>query len=406
MSRKLLEGVKVLELASFIAAPSCAKILADWGALVIKVESLSGDGQRYIGTTFDCPANECENPWFEEENFNKKSISVDLKSKDGQEILHKLMEGADVFVTNLRTPALERLGLAYQQLKSEYPQLIMGQIMGYGEKGPLKDKPGFDYTAYFARGGIMASLMEKDTSPINGGPGFGDHYAGISLAGGVCAALYNRKESGLGEKVTVSLYHTALYGMGSLIISDQYGNKMPLSRLKPNSPVLNSYKCKDDRWIQLALVKYDLWIGKFFACIDRKDLIEDQRFNSQVAMADHVEELVEIISQAMILKGIDEWEQILLEADVPFERIQTCEDIQKDQQAWANQYLIKKVYDTGTEGVLVNTPVQFKEMGDLDYNPAPRLGEDTDTVLKSIGYGTDEIEDLKLKKAIKSADNK
>lgn len=397
----LLKGIKVIEFATFVAAPSCAKMLADWGADVIKVEPISGEGQRFIGLSFSSPASEDENPWFENENFNKKSICVDIKSPDGVEVFHRLIAKADVFVTNVRVEALKKIGLSYEQLKPQYPGLIFAQILGYGEKGPLKDKPGFDYTAYFARGGVMASLMEKDTSPLNAAAGFGDHYSGIALAAGICAALVKKEKTGEGEKVTVSLYHMGLYGLGCMILSDQYGNKMPMTRLRPNSAVSNSYQCKDGRWIQLALIQYDQWIGRFFKAINRLELMNDARYNTRAAMSKNVEQMVRIVAEAMAERTLEEWEEILSQYDIPFEKVQRCEDIVKDEQAWANDYLIKKTYDSGNEGILVNTPVKFFEMGMREMTPAPKITENTDEILSAIGYTEKEISLMKEKQAVR-----
>lgn len=390
----ILKGVKVVELSSFIAAPCCAKILGDWGAEVIKVEPLQGDGIRVMGGTFKSPSSEEENPMFELENGNKKGISVDIKSKEGLEVLHKLISQADVFVTNVRVQALSKIGLAYDQLKDKYPNLIFSQILGYGEKGPLKDKPGFDYTAYFARGGVSASLMEKGTSPANTAAGFGDHYAGIALAAGTCGALYKKAMTGKGEMVTVSLFHTAVYGMGTMVTTAQYGNEMPISRMSPNSPIMNSYKCKDGKWIQLALVQYNKWLPKFCKVINREYLLEDERYNNIKSMVNHVDELVEIVGEAMLEKNLDEWSQLLEEADLPFEKMQLCEDILEDPQAWENDYLFKTKYESGNEGVLVNTPVMFKEMGIKSYESAPKVGEHTEEILRNLGYKAEDIDRL------------
>jgi crotonobetainyl-CoA:carnitine CoA-transferase CaiB-like acyl-CoA transferase len=397
----LLKGIKVVEFATFVAGPCAARILADWGADVIKVEPISGENMRGIGSVYSSPANDDENPWFENENFNKKSICINVKSTEGMEVFHKLLAEADVFITNVRVTALKKLGLNYEQLKEKYPGLIFAQVLGYGEEGPLKDKPGFDYTSYFARGGVMEALMEKGTSPINVAAGFGDHYVGLGIAGGVCAALVKKAKTGTGEKVTVSLYHMGIYGIGCLVMSDQYGNKMPMTRLRPNSPVCNCYQCKDGKWIQLALIQYDQWIEKFFKAINREDLMEDDRYNTRDGMVKNVESMVTIVAEAMLKKNLDEWEKVLVECDIPFERIQSCADIAKDEQAWANDYLVKKKYDSGNEGILINSPVKFGEMGIREMSPAPRISENTDEILSSIGYKQEEIEALKADKSVR-----
>ncbi|WP_304339964.1 CaiB/BaiF CoA transferase family protein [Metaclostridioides mangenotii] len=397
----LLKGVRVVELSSFVAAPCCAKLLGDWGAEVIKIEPLGGDGIRVMGGTFKSPYTDEENPMFELENGNKKGISVNVKTKEGVEVLHKLLEKSDIFVTNVREQALAKMGLTYDQLKDAFPGLIHAHILGYGEEGPLKDKPGFDYTAYFARGGVSQSLMEKGTSPCNTAAGFGDHYAGISLAAGIMAALYKKQITGEGDKVTVSLFHTALYGMGMMVTTSQYGNEMPISRAEPNSPLMTTYRCKDDKWIQLALIQYNKWLPKFCDVINRKDIMEDDRFNDISVMPLHVNEMVEIVEKAMLEKTLDEWSVLLDAADLPFEKVQSCEDLLTDEQAWANDFLFKTTYANGNEGVLVNGPVKFKTMGIKEYSPAPRIGEHTEEVLRELGYNDDEISAMVSTQAIK-----
>lgn len=398
-----LEGVKVVELSSFVAAPSCAKLLADWGAEVIKIEPVQGDNLRFVGNVYNSPASDEENPMFELENGNKKGVAINTRSEKGKEVLGRLLKDADIFITNVREKALERSGLSYGQLKDKYPSLIHAHILGYGECGPLKDKPGFDYTAYFARGAVSTSLMEKGTSPANTNAGFGDHYAGISLAAGILAALHRKTQTGKGDRVTVSLYHTAIFGMGLMITTAQYGNEMPLSRRTPNNPLATTYRCKDDRWIQLALLKYDAWFPKFCKeVINRPELAEDERFNTQAEVVKHVETFVGIMEEEMIKKDLDEWAELLDRADVPYEKLQTCEDILEDEQAWANDYLFNKTYKSGNTGVLVNTPVKFSEAGIKEYESAPRVvGEDTEKILMNLGYSKEEIEEMRKEKAIR-----
>lgn len=397
----MLKGVKVVELATFVAAPSCTKLLADWGADVIKVEALFGDAIRGMGGTFNAPMTDEENPMYELENGNKKGIAIDIKEEKGMEVLFKLLEEADVFVTNIREQSLAKSGLSYHQLKERFPKLIHAHILGYGEEGPLKDKPGFDYTAYFARGGVSASLMEKGTSPANTAAGFGDHYAGMGLAAGVLAALYRQAKTGEGERVTLSLYHAALFGMGLMITTAQYGNEMPLSRRQPNNPLMTTYQCKDGKWIQLALIQYNKWFPKFCKVIEREDLIEEKKFNTITAVVDCVEELVSLVEKEMLKKNLDEWSVRLEEADLPFEKLQSLEDILECEQAWENKYLFKTKYSNGNEGILVDSPIRFQNMGIKEYESAPKLGEHSEEILAKVGYSEGEIAELKNNKVIK-----
>ena len=397
----MLKGVKVVELATFVAAPSCTKLMADWGADVIKVEALFGDAIRGMGGTFNAPMTDEENPMYELENGNKLGIAIDIKDEKGMEILFRLLENADVFVTNIREQSLAKSGLSYNQLKERFPKLIHAHILGYGEDGPLKDKPGFDYTAYFARGGASMSLMEKGTSPANTAAGFGDHYAGMGLAAGILAALYRQAKTGQGERVTLSLYHAALFGMGLMITTSQYGNEMPLSRKVPNNPLMTTYQCKDGRWIQLALIQYNKWFPKFCKVIEREDLINEARFNSITAVVDCVDELVAIVEKEMMKKELSEWSALLEEADLPFEKLQTVNDILDCEQAWANRYLFKTRYSNGNEGILVDTPVRFETMGIKEYMPAPKLGEHSAHILENMGYTADQISELQSTGVIK-----
>ena len=397
----MLKGVKVVELATFVAAPSCTKLMADWGADVIKVEALFGDAIRGMGGTFNAPMTDEENPMYELENGNKLGIAIDIKDEKGMEILFRLLENADVFVKNIREQSLAKSGLSYNQLKERFPKLIHAHILGYGEDGPLKDKPGFDYTAYFARGGVSMSLMEKGTSPANTAAGFGDHYAGMGLAAGILAALYRQAKTGQGERVTLSLYHAALFGMGLMITTSQYGNEMPLSRKVPNNPLMTTYQCKDGRWIQLALIQYNKWFPKFCKVIEREDLINEARFNSITAVVDCVDELVAIVEKEMMKKELSEWSALLEEADLPFEKLQTVNDILDCEQAWANRYLFKTRYSNGNEGILVDTPVRFETMGIKEYMPAPKLGEHSAHILENMGYTADQISELQSTGVIK-----
>lgn len=400
-TKKLLSGVTVVELSTFVAAPTCAKVLADWGADVIKIEAPSGDPARAAGAIFKMPITEEENPLFENVNSNKRGICIDIKSQEGKKILYELIEKCDVFITNNRTAALIKNGLSYEQLYEKFPHIIFAQILGYGENGPDKDRPGFDYTAYYARGGIMGTLMEKDTAPLNPAAGFGDHQAGMYLASGICAALYNKQITGKGEKITVGLYHTAIFGMSTMIPSSQYGNNWPATRKKPNSPLMNSYKCKDGRWVQIAVIEYNKYFRKFMSVIGREDLADNERYNTLKAISSHTEDLVEIIEEQFSKFDLQEWTNKLNEADLPFEKIQLWDEIVEDEQAWANNYLRKVEYENGNEGTLVNTPVMFKSMKLSEVSRAPKIGEHTEGVLLELGYSDDYIKDLKDKKAIK-----
>ena len=396
-----LDGVKVVELATFIAAPSCARILASYGADVIKVEAPRGDDLRAAGRQYYYPApgEDGEDTAMDVQNFNKKGLAINLKDPKGMEAFLKLLETADVFITNNRVKSLVKMGLDYDTLHKKFPRLIHASILGYGEEGPLKDKPGFDYTAYFARGGVATTLMEKGTSPCIPASGFGDNYAGIALSSGICAAIYRQAKTGQGERVTVGLFDAAIYGLNWLIGAHEYSDGYPMSRKHTNSATCTTYMTKDGRWIQLAAIQYDKTIDRLAKALEVEFILEDERFNAHKNMIQHIEELVAILEPAFAKKTLAEWNEILTAADIPFEIVQTMEEIAVDPQAWANDYIFKKEQKDGKNIYFVRTPIVFTEQPAVKEESgrgrSPKLGEDSSEILKSIGYDDATINEFK-----------
>lgn len=390
-----LEGIRVIEYANFVAAPVCGRLLADWGAEVIKIEPTFGDSMRVVGIQWCFPATEEENPMFEIENSGKKDIVIDTNTKEGVEIIYKLLQDADIFLTNTRQKALDKSGLNYEEVKKRAPHIIYAHLLGYGDKGPAKDNPAFDYTAYFARGGVAMSLMEKGTSPCNPVAGLGDHYAGMSLAAGILAALHKRKDTNSGERVTVSLFHTAVFGMGIMVSAAHYGYEMPISRRQPPNPLNTTFKCADDKWLQIAFFQYDKWFPNFCnTVIERPDLI-GSKYSTLKSAVNYVEEFVIMMEEEFIKRPIDEWCDRLQAAGIPYEKLATPIDVLNDEQCWANDYLIKHTYENGHEGVIFNTPVMFTENARGEYVRAPKLGEHTAEVLKEVGIEGESFDKLK-----------
>lgn len=402
-TKKILDGVKVAELSTFVAAPSCARTLAEWGADVIKIESLKGDAGRVFGQNYKTPTEEEENPLFETNNANKKGICINIKTPKGKEALYKILEKSDVFVTNVRSASLKKEGLDYETLKQKFPGLICGHILGYGENGKDRGKAGFDYTAYFARGGVMGPLMEKGSSPINPAVGFGDNQAGLFLTAGICAALYKKAKTGMGERITVSLYHTGVYDSDLMVAATKYlsdKDKWPMTRTAPSSPLINSYKCKDGIWLEICIQEYNRYLVPFCKAIGREDLIANEKFDNVTHASAHAQEMTAIIQDEIAKKDFNDWNTRFRAADLAFEKIQSWDDILNDPQAWENDILREIHYENGHTGVLVNSPIKFQDMGLPELKPAPRLGADTDAVMKDLGYSEEEITQLKLEKSI------
>ena len=392
-----LEGVRIVDLSTFIAAPSCGRILANYGAEVIHVESPRGDDLRLVGPGYKYPLYEANkaNPAFDVQNACKKGLCLNLKDPKGMEAFKKLLATADVFLTNNRVKALAKMGLDYETLHKEFPRLIHASILGYGEQGPLKDKPGFDYTSYFSRGGISFSMMEKGTKPAVPISGFGDNYAGIALASGILAALYNQKCTGQGERVTVCLYDAAIYGLGWMMGGIEYGNTLPATRKHTNSSVCTTYETSDKRWVQLAMIQYDKQLPAFAELTQCPQLLTDERFNLYKNMLGHIEEMVEILEPIFAEHDLAYWVEKLTAADIPFEIVQTLEEVANDEQAWANDYIYTKPQPDGKKVFYVRTPVFFTERPALKDEEGrgrgPWLGEDSAAILAELGYSADEI---------------
>lgn len=401
---KPLDGVKVVELATYVAAPACPRLLGDWGAEIYKIEALSGDPMRRQAPVFFMPLLEDEPTGFDLCDVNKKFISINLKNPDGKKAALTLIDSADVLVTNFRTKALERLGLDYETLKERNPRLVFAQLLGYGEKGPEKDTPGYDVTSYVARGGILGSFHERGTSPINEPNAFGDFQASIVLASGICGALYAREKTGVGDKVTVALQHLAIYAMSTAVCSAQYGNRFPKSRREVANPFNCTYKSSDDRWLIVCLPDYDSYYEKFMGLIGLGDMVgngdEDISTIDAVFKLKTNTKVIDLISGALVKQPIDYWMKLFKENDVPCERGYTPDEILEDEQAWANDYLRKVKYPSGNERILTTTPVKFKSLGDPDMKLSKPLGFHTNEILKEYGYAEEDIAKMREEQAI------
>ncbi len=403
---KPLEGVKVVELATFIAAATTGRFLADLGADVIKIESAKGDPLRYTAPTEGRPADKWslfhENTTWDLENANKRCLSLNMKDAEGKEAFFKLLEEADILITNWRVQALERAGLDYKSLKTKFPKLVYGMITGYGEFGPDKDLPGFDFTAFFARGGYLESLRQKGTVPMNVCPGLGDHNVGMNLAAGVLAALYHAEKTGEGDKIETSLFETAVHNMGMMIQAAQYediGVKYPIAIRESANPLNAAWETKDGRYIQTCMPDYNVYYNKFISAIGRPDLADDEKYFPVANLHKNNlgTEMYDIVMKAFKEKTADEWKPIITEADVAFSVAQSWEEMLVDPQAWDNECYHKMTYDNGVERTLVRLPIRFEEMGTPEYNRGPMIGEQSEEVMKELGYGEDKIAEFKEK---------
>ena len=385
-----LSGVKVLELSTFVAAPVCARLLADLGADVIKVEHPSGDAWRKTGISY-LPAHfsEQENPVFDIYNSGKRHIAINLKSPEGMETFHKLLAQSDVLITNTRPAALARLGLSYDDLKDKYPSLIYGIILGYGEKGPDKDKPAFDTTAFWSRTGFLRDLSPKTSEyyPLNPPPGVGDTATGYLLVAEISTALFNRTRTGKGDFVRAGLYHTGIFTHGTMQIIAQkpWGIKYPLTRRQVGPPG-GCYRTADDEWVFIANGQQSVALPKMFNMIGRPDLIDENGFMDPKYRAAHRGELYDIFAEAYASRPIDEWVKLGKEYDLPLVRMNHFSDVTTDEQAWANGYLEYMTCPNGETVTMPASPIKMNSVGTVITKPAPKVGAHTASVLSELGY--------------------
>ncbi|MBQ6823102.1 MAG: CoA transferase [Clostridia bacterium] len=389
-----LSGIKVVELATFVAGPVTARLLADMGAEVIKVEAPEGDGWRASGVSYLPRFNSDENPIFDIYNAGKKHISLNLKTAEGKEVLHKLLAEADVLVTNTRPAALRRLGFSYEELKERYPRLIFAAVLGYGEKGPEAHKPAFDTTAFWARSGFLRDMavVTDEYFPVTGPSGVGDTATGYLLMGEICAALYRRTVTGKGDYVSSGLYHNGVFCMGTMVLlaQDPFGRFYPYNRVD-NGVIGGSYQTADGDWIYFALGNGAKTIAIYLKLMGLSHLAEDPLFAPEVRWQNRYE-IYELFKKAFLSKTAAEWVALADEYDLPLVRMAHFKDVSKDPQAWANGYVEQMTFRNGNVDVMPTSPIEMASVTPRPTKPAPLNGGDTVEVLRGLGYREEEIQ--------------
>ncbi len=389
-----MTGVKVVELGVWVAGPAAAGILADWGADVVKIEPPGGDPARLFRQMLggDLPTN----PVFELDNRSKRSIAVDLSQDAGRRVADRLIAGADVFVTNIRPAALERLGLDPDSLRRRHPRLVYAIITGYGLNGPEADRPAFDIAAFWARGGVAASLTPPGRElPFQRG-GMGDHSAGMSAAAAISAALFNRERTGRGDVVSTSLLRQGAYTMGfDVNVALMWGLPIHIgTRDSAASPTLNNYSAGDGRRFWIVGLEGDRHWPPLARVVGRAEWLTDERFATASSRRRNSRELTAMLDEIFAGRPLAEWAEVFAtEPDFFWAPVQTIEELIGDPQFAAAGGLVEVPDETGTL-TMVATPADFR---DHPANPrfrAPQVGEHSAGVLSELGYPPEEIEAL------------
>lgn len=391
---KPLGGFKVIDLTTFVAAPVCCRLLADLGARVIKIEHPKGDGWREFARGFNPRFNDDENPVFDIYNSGKELISINLKKPEGKEIFYKLLEDADIFVTNTRSDALGRLGITYEDLKDRFPRLIYAMVLGYGETGPQAADPAFDTSAYWTRSGFLRDMspLNESYEPISPPSAVGDTVTGYNLLAQILAAVVGREKTGKGDYVRAGLYHTGIFTHGTMEIITQkpWGRVFPRDR-RTVGPPGGCYRCSDDEWLFIANGQLSVALPKMFRMIGRPDLIDENGFLDPAYRAAHSGELYDIFKEAYASKTIAQWVQLANEYDLPLVRMNHFSDVTTDEQAWANGYLEYMQCPNGETVTMPTSPIRMDSVGTIVTTPAHKVGAHTESVLKELGYTDDQI---------------
>ena len=395
MERGIFEGLKVLDCASFIAAPAAATVLSDFGADVIKIEPPgSGDPYRNLPNLPGYPVSPHNYAWLLESR-NKKSLALDLGKPEGQQVLRRLAAQADVFITNFPPAVRGRLGITYEELAPLNDRLIYASFTGYGEKGEEANKPGFDSNAYWARSGLMDLVRaDLDTTPARSVAGMGDHPCAMALYGAIVTGLYRRERTGKGSHVSSNLMANGIWASGVLAQAKLCGATFQERRPRERAlnAVTNHYKCRDGRWLILSLLNEERQWPALARCIGREDFVTDPHFATKAGRHARSVELIKIFDEIFATRDLADWRKILDGNGLVFGVVGILDDIPSDKQMLENDVLVPFEGD----GMLtINSPIWVDGAGKKQPHHPPGVGEHSDEVLRAAGYDEASIRQLR-----------
>jgi crotonobetainyl-CoA:carnitine CoA-transferase CaiB-like acyl-CoA transferase len=392
----MFSGVRVIELAQFVYVPGAGVLLADQGAEVIKIETIDGDPYRTLKAGGDRNLGNI-NIAMEQNNRNKKSIALDLKTEEGREALLKLVETADVFLTSLRPKAIRGLRLDVEDVRARNPKIIYARGNGAGFRGPEADRPGYDASAFWARGGACYAYTRPGEQPTSPRPAFGDHTGSMAIAFGIASALFHRAQTGEATVVENSLLATAawvLSGDLTLVQLPQYETHPKVSLRRP---LTYSYAAKDGKLIQLMILNPQPRWAAFCKALGIESIENDPRFATTDVRDANGEALIPILQEAFAKRDFAEWLPLLESLDIPWELISSIEDVTNDPQVHANG-IMRKMPVGDAEVSIVAGPTMW-DGTQFSHEPAaaPVLGAHTAALLAEVGYSADAIADMQAR---------
>jgi crotonobetainyl-CoA:carnitine CoA-transferase CaiB-like acyl-CoA transferase len=393
-SDNIFSGLKVVDLASFIAGPSAAVILSDFGADVIKVEPPVGDMWRMGHKIPPQPQTEEAYPWHLA-NRNKRSLVLDLKSASAARVLEKLVKWADVLIVNTPHPARAKLKLEYDQVAQWNSRLIYADVTGYGENGPDASLPGFDITAYWARSGLLSMTRDAGAPPTWPVAGSGDNATAVGLYSAIVTALYRRERTGKGSYVTTSLLAEGIWSASVSIQGALCEAKFfaPHDRKNPANAALNVYQASDGTWFLLVVTPDKL--ASVAKAIGRPDLLTDPRFSNPAKLVENMRQLTEILDKIFSSQPMAYWSEVFNGVHVTFGPVRGPQEVVNDPQLRLNDIVVPLEGAGGKLTLTISSPIQVHGVAKVAAKRAPGLGEHNDEVLKQLGFSASEIDGLR-----------
>jgi formyl-CoA transferase len=395
----VFSGLKVVDFASFIAGPSAAVILSDFGAEVIKVEPPAGDLWRHGHQIPPQPQAKDAYPWHLA-NRNKRGMALDLKSPNAQKVLEKLVKWADVFIVNTPHPARKRLKLEYDDVVQWNPRLIYADVTGFGEKGPDAELPGFDITAYWARSGLLSMTRDAGVPPTWPVAGSGDNATAVGLYSAIVTALYRRERTGKGAYVTTSLLAEGVWSasvsiQGALAEAKFYP---PHDRKNPANAALNVYRAGDGTWFVLIVMPDKL--AAVAKAIGRPDLLTDQRFSDPAKLMANMSQLTAILDEVFSAQPMAHWYEVFNGVHVTFGAVREPQEVINDPQLRANEIVVPLEGAGGKLTSTISSPIQVHGVAKVPAKRAPGIGEHNEEILRQLGFSAAEIDGLRASGAV------